>query len=623
MGGFVDQVVGTALLMAVVLAVTDQRNNAPPAWLTPVLVGGIVVAIGVAFGFNAGYAINPARDLGPRLFTAVAGWGGGVFTAAGGWWWVPVVAPCVGAVLGAFAYDLLVTRHHPPTGCGGAVSPFRSRALIRARRRAAPSCSIAVAASDPVAHRPSRSSRSCFRRRATSSTIPEAIWTSQLATAREAIAQGRHHASRSRGHRRHQSARDDRAVGARFRPPDRQRHRVAEPDHRADLRSAQGGGPRGALPQQDRAWSSIAYFSGTKIKHLLDSHDGLRARAARGEILFGTIDSFLIWRLTRGRVHITDVSNASRTLLFNIHTLEWDDELLQHPRRAAGDAAGGAIVERGLRRDRPGAASARPVPVAGIAGDQQAALFGQACFEPGAAKNTYGTGCFMLLNTGESPVPSQKGLLTTVAWKIGGRTTYALEGSVFVAGAAVQWLRDGLKAIAASADVEALMQQVPDTDGVYLVPAFVGLGAPYWDPRARGIIVGLTRNTTVAHVARAAVDAMAYQTRDVLEVMQEEAGLALTTLKVDGGAAANAMLLQFQADLLGVSRCGGRSSAKRRRWARRIWPGSPWATGTASTTCAATGRSIASSRRERPRSDSDRLYAGWKKAVERSLAWAE
>ena len=364
-----------------------------------------------------------------------------------------------------------------------------------------------------------------------------------------------------------------------------------------------------------------AYFSGTKIKHLLDSVDGLRARAARGDILFGTIDTFLIWRLTHGARHVTDVSNASRTLLFNIRTMAWDDELLKIldvPRAMLPDVRSSSEVYG----ETAAAIFGVPIPIAGIAGDQQAALFGQACFDPGSAKNTYGTGCFMLLNTGEAAVPSHKGLLTTVAWKIGDRTTYALEGSVFVAGAAVQWLRDGLKAITASADVETLMHEVPDSDGVYLVPAFVGLGAPHWDPRARGIIVGLTRNSSIAHVARAAVDAMAYQTRDVLEVMQEEAGLALTTLKVDGGAAANAMLLQFQADLLGVP-------------VRRPVVRETTALGAAYLAGLAVGywdglddvrRNWALDREfapQRPQSDSDRLYAGWKKAVARSLAWED
>jgi len=362
-----------------------------------------------------------------------------------------------------------------------------------------------------------------------------------------------------------------------------------------------------------------AYFSGTKIKHLLDSYDGLRDRAARGEILFGTIDTFLIWRLTGGRCHVTDVSNASRTLIFNIHTLEWDDELLQLldiPRAMLPDVRSSSEVYGNTDAELLGAA----IPVAGDAGDQQAALFGQACFEPGSAKNTYGTGCFMLLNTGSKPVPSQKGLLTTVAWKIGDKTTYALEGSVFIAGAAVQWLRDGLKAIKASSDVEHLMAEVPDTDGVYLVPAFVGLGAPYWDPRARGAIVGLTRNTSVAHIARAAVDAMAYQTRDVLEAMQAESGLPLKTLKVDGGAAANAMLLQFQADLLNVT-------------VRRPVVAETTALGAAYLAGLAVGywkglddvtRNWALDREFSPAMDAalrEKLYAGWKKAVTRSLDW--
>jgi len=362
-----------------------------------------------------------------------------------------------------------------------------------------------------------------------------------------------------------------------------------------------------------------AYFSGTKIKHLLDSHDGLRARAARGEVLFGTIDTFLIWRLTGGQCHVTDVSNASRTLLFNIHTLQWDDELLKLldvPRAMLPDVKSSSEVYGYTDPALFGAA----IPVAGDAGDQQAALFGQACFEAGSAKNTYGTGCFMLLNTGAAPVPSQKGLLTTVAWKIGGQTTYALEGSVFVAGAAVQWLRDGLKAIRSSADVERLMGEVPDTDGVYLVPAFVGLGAPYWDPRARGVIVGLTRNTQMAHIARAAVDAMAYQTRDVLEVMQLESGLPLTTLKVDGGAAANATLLQFQADLLNVT-------VRRPVVAETTALGAAYLAGLAvgywkSMDDVATNWAL--DREFRPRMDrsrSEQLYAGWKKAVGRSLDW--
>ena len=293
-----------------------------------------------------------------------------------------------------------------------------------------------------------------------------------------------------------------------------------------------------------------AYFSGTKLAWLLDNVPGARARAEKGELAFGTIDAWLVWQLTGGRVHATDASNASRTMLFDIHAGAWDDDLLallRIPRAVLPEvvASSGVCGETSL----DGVA----VPIAGIAGDQQAALFGQACLDAGLAKNTYGTGCFMLLNTGATAVASRNNLLTTVAWKRAGALSYALEGSVFIAGAVVQWLRDGLKVIATSPDVEALARAVPDSDGVYLVPAFVGLGAPYWDPYARGTIIGLTRNTTVSHVARAALDSMAFQTRDVLEAMQRDAGLKLHHLKVDGGAAANNLLLQLQADVLGVA----------------------------------------------------------------------
>jgi glycerol kinase len=449
---------------------------------------------------------------------------------------------------------------------------------------------------------------------------PEAIWNTQIETARAAMAKAGIAAADLAAigvtNQRETTVLWERASGRPVANAIVWQSRVTAPI--CDRLKAAGHEP---LFREKTGLVVDAYFSGTKIKHLLDSVDGLRARASRGEILFGTIDSFLLWRLTGGKCHVTDVSNASRTLLFNIHTMEWDDELLKIldvPRAMLPEVRSSSEV---YGHTDPAILGA-PIAVAGIAGDQQAALFGQACFEPGSAKNTYGTGCFMLLNTGETPVPSHKGLLTTVAWKIGGRTTYALEGSVFVAGAAVQWLRDGLKAITASADVEKLMHEVEDTDGVYLVPAFVGLGAPYWDPRARGVIVGLTRNSSVAHVARAAVDAMAYQTKDVLEVMQEEAGLALTTLKVDGGAAANAMLLQFQADLLGVP-------------VRRPVVAETTALGAAYLAGLAVGywdglddvrRNWALDREfapQRPQADVERLYAGWKKAVARSLAWED
>ncbi len=364
-----------------------------------------------------------------------------------------------------------------------------------------------------------------------------------------------------------------------------------------------------------------AYFSASKIKHLLDTTDGLRARAAKGEVLFGTVDSFLIWRLTGGGAHVTDESNASRTLLYNIHQRSWDDELLalfDVPRNMLPEVRGSSEVYGHTRPEHFGGA----IPIAGAAGDQQAALFGQACFEPGTAKNTYGTGCFMLLNTGERPVASSKGLLTTVAWRIGGRTTYALEGSVFVAGAAVQWLRDGLRAITTSSGVEELMKAVPNAGGVYLVPACVGLGAPYWDPHARGTIVGLTRDSRIEHIARAAVEAMAFQTRDVLEVMQDEAHLTLAHLKVDGGAAANALLLQFQADQLGVP-------------VRRPVVAETTALGAAYLAGLAVGywqglddvrQNWALDREFSPSPASDgreQVYQGWRKAVSRSLAWAQ
>lgn len=295
-----------------------------------------------------------------------------------------------------------------------------------------------------------------------------------------------------------------------------------------------------------------AYFSGTKIKYLLDQDASLRARAARGDVLFGTVDSFLIWRLTGGRRHVTDYSNASRTLLFNIHMLDWDDELLRIldvPRAMLPKVRSSSEIYGETTVDLFGGA----VPIAGDAGDQQAATFGQACFEIGSAKNTYGTGCFMLMNTGSQAVESRNNLLTTIGWGLSGQVTYCLEGSVFIAGAVVQWLRDGLGLIRESAEVEELAATVESSEGVVIVPAFVGLGAPYWDPYARGAIFGLTRGTTAGHLARAAVESMAYQTCDLLDAMQRDAEIKLSILKVDGGATVNASLMQFQADLLDVT----------------------------------------------------------------------
>ncbi len=294
-----------------------------------------------------------------------------------------------------------------------------------------------------------------------------------------------------------------------------------------------------------------AYFSGTKVAWLLDNVKGARAKAAKGELAFGTIDTWLINRLSKGQAHVTDVSNASRTLLYDIRKQAWDNEILAKlniPASLLPTVKSSSEVYAQTDPELLGAA----IPIAGIAGDQQAALFGQACFKPGMMKNTYGTGCFLLMNTGPSANASKNGLLTTIAWRTGGATQYALEGSVFVAGAAVQWLRDGLGIIANAADTEALATSVTDNHGVYFVPAFVGLGAPYWDQDARGAIVGLTRGATHAHIARAALEAMAYQTRDVVECMQKDSGIKAKELRVDGGATRNDFLCQFQADILGV-----------------------------------------------------------------------
>jgi glycerol kinase len=292
-----------------------------------------------------------------------------------------------------------------------------------------------------------------------------------------------------------------------------------------------------------------AYFSATKLQWILNHVPGAKARAQAGELAFGTIDSWLVWQLTNGRCHVTDASNASRTMLFNIHSGAWDDELLRLfgvPRAILPEVRSSSEVY-GETHLLGGA-----IPIAGIAGDQQAALFGQVCTRPGMVKNTYGTGCFMLMHTGVKPITSKNNLLTTVAWRTGGRTEYALEGSIFIAGAVVQWLRDGLGIVKSSAEIEALASQVPDNGGVYLVPAFAGMGAPHWDADARGLIIGLTRGTTRAHIARAALEGIAYQTADVLRAMESDSDIHLKELRVDGGACVNNLLMQFQADLLGV-----------------------------------------------------------------------
>lgn len=362
-----------------------------------------------------------------------------------------------------------------------------------------------------------------------------------------------------------------------------------------------------------------AYFSGTKIKWILDHVDGAREKAARGEVLFGTVDSWLIWKLTGGKTHVTDYTNASRTMVYDIHNLRWDDTLLKAldippacmPRVVSSSQVYGYVNIQG-----------HDIPIAGIAGDQQAALFGQGCFKPGQSKNTYGTGCFLLMNTGEKAVTSNNGLLTTIAVGIDGKVEYALEGSIFVGGAVIQWLRDEMKFINESCDAEYYAQKVKDTGGVYLVPAFTGLGAPYWDMYARGCMVGLTRGTKREHIIRAAQESIAYQSYDLVEAMEKDTGIQLENLKVDGGASRDSFLMQFQADILNrpVVRPMIREST---------------ALGAAYLAGLATG--VWDSREEilnlwrcdktytpnMEQAQRDKLVAGWKKAVTRSLNWAE
>ncbi|NLX10358.1 MAG: glycerol kinase GlpK [Chloroflexi bacterium] len=365
-----------------------------------------------------------------------------------------------------------------------------------------------------------------------------------------------------------------------------------------------------------------AYFSGTKVAWLLDNVAGARRRAEAGELAFGTVDTWLLWNLSGGQLHITDVSNASRTLLYNIYAGDWDDEILAKlniPRRLLPEVRPSSEVYG----ESVGHVLGAPVPLAGVGGDQQAATFGQACLTPGMAKNTYGTGSFVLMNTGETPVPSQCGLLTTIAWQLSGQAVvYALEGSVFVAGAAIQWLRDGLQIIESAPEVEPLANSVESAQGVYLVPAFVGLGAPHWDAYARGTLVGMTRGTTRAHLARAALDAIALQSRDVLEAMHTDAGIELSALRVDGGASRNNLLMQIQADVLGVpverpaiTETTALGAAYLAGLAVGFWPG-----------VAALAEQWQVERVFEPRMDPgerDALIAGWQRAVERSKGWEQ
>lgn len=362
-----------------------------------------------------------------------------------------------------------------------------------------------------------------------------------------------------------------------------------------------------------------AYFSGTKVKWILDNVPGAREEAERGELAFGTVDSWLIWKLTGGKVHITDYTNASRTLLYNIKKLEWDNhlmEILGVPASMLPEVRRSSEVYGHTTENLLGA----PAPIAGIAGDQQAALFGQACHSPGMAKNTYGTGCFMLMTTGEEAVTSRSGLVTTIASKLDGTPQYALEGSVFIAGAAIQWLRDGLKIIDEAPDSEFYAMKVPHADGVYVVPAFAGLGAPYWDMYARGAILGLTRGTTKAHLIRATLESLAYQVRDVLDAMEKDSGLSLQTLRVDGGASANGLLMQFQADILGAN-------VERPRIIETTALGAAYLAGLAvgywkpediSDKWQLDATFVPSMEEE----ERNRLYRGWQKAVKRAMDWA-
>ncbi len=365
-----------------------------------------------------------------------------------------------------------------------------------------------------------------------------------------------------------------------------------------------------------------AYFSGTKVKWILDNVAGARELAERGDLLFGTVDSWLLWNLTNGSVHATDYSNASRTMLFNIRTLSWDERILGH----LGIPA--SMLPEVLPSSHPygfvgeGLLDGIEIPITGIAGDQQAALFGQACFEPGLAKNTYGTGCFLMMNTGAKIIPSKRGLLTTIAFGTDGRVDYALEGSIFIAGAAVQWLRDELQLVGSAKETEFFATQVKDSAGVYLVPAFVGLGAPYWDMYARGAVLGLTRGANKSHLIRAALESIAYQTRDVLGAIEEDSGIKLSELKVDGGASANNFLMQFQADMLGVP-------VSRPRVVETTALGAAYLAGLAVgfwKDRAELAKGWAEERRFTPGmavEERERLYAGWKKAVGKASNWVD
>lgn len=362
-----------------------------------------------------------------------------------------------------------------------------------------------------------------------------------------------------------------------------------------------------------------AYFSGTKVKWILDKIEGARDRAKKGELLFGTMDTWIIWNLTKGRVHVTEYSNASRTLMFNIKQLKWDEKMLKIldvPAKMLPEVKQSSEIYGYIDKSFLGC----EIPIGGAAGDQQAALFGQACFKPGMIKNTYGTGCFMLMHTGEKYIQSKNGLLTTIAWGVNGKVEYALEGSIFIGGAVIQWLRDELKLIDNSKDSEYFATQVENSNGVYLVPAFAGLGAPYWDMYARGTLVGLTRGANKNHIIRAALEAIAYQSKDLISAMEEDSGIKLTTLKVDGGATANNFLMQFQADIVGVPVC-------RPEVIETTALGAAYLAGLAvdfwdSKQAVVNGWNL--DREFEPVMDEEtrmKLYSGWKKAIERAKDW--
>ncbi len=449
---------------------------------------------------------------------------------------------------------------------------------------------------------------------------PEDIWSSQISVAVEALS------------KRGLAARDIAAIGI-----TNQRETTVVWDRRT------GKPIHNAIVWQDRRTSGIcdslvaagheplfrdktglvidSYFAGTKVKWLLDTVDGAREAAEAGHLACGTIDSWLIWRLTGGTRHVTDVTNACRTLMFNIHTLDWDDELLDLlgvPRAMLPEV----LPSSGLFGQTSEDLFSRSIPIAGVAGDQQAALFGQICNRPGMVKNTYGTGCFLLMTTGGEAVASRNRLLTTIAWQIDGHTEYALEGSIFIAGAVVQWLRDGLGIIRSSGEVEALARQVPDNGGVYLVPAFAGLGAPHWDAYARGAILGLTRGATASHLARAALESMAFQTVDVIRAMEADTGLTLNEMRVDGGATANDLLLQTQADLLGVPiirpkviETTALGAAYLAGLAVGFWP--------SVDAIAAQWQADRTFRPEMDRTQAASMQADWHRALERAKAWEQ